>query len=144
MDPLSVTASCVSLLGAIIKTSAAVNGFIRGCREARADLSAVVRELSDLKLIVELLKDDTNSEDEGLIPANIRTQIASITSECQRLLGEIDGTLANITGKLAAIKWAAGEKTKVSNLRQSLEAHRRALSLAVDIANLSVPASGLP
>ena len=53
MDPLSIAAGCVGLLGAIAKTTAVVIDFIRACREARTDLSGITRELSDLYLVLE-------------------------------------------------------------------------------------------
>lgn len=136
MDPISITGACVSLLFAIGRTSVAVTGFIRDCREARSDLTGVTRELSDLKLVLELLKDDTDVQDGRIIPEALRIQILSIIAHCDNVLRKIDQLLEKHSGTLGATRWAVDGKKDATNLLQSLEAYRGALSLAVETVNL--------
>ena len=138
MDPLSIVAASASLIGAVGKTSVVVTEFIRGCRDARADLTAVSRELFELKLVLELLRDDTGTglDDENLIPGAIHQQILSILENCENILGHVNKVLDKHSGRTSPIRWTVFGKEEVVVLRTSLEAHRGALSLTLDTLNL--------
>lgn len=58
-DPLSITSGILTLLSAVGKTTIVVAEFVKTCREARRDLWEVNQELSNLKQILQWLKDDT-------------------------------------------------------------------------------------
>jgi STAND-like protein len=136
MDPLSITAGALACLTAIVQTSKAITNFIRGCREARGDLTVISRELSDLGIVLELLKDDTDVADDRVIPEPIQRQILSILANCKDVIGKVDDLLAHHAGKRGAVLWAMGGKKDATNLRQSLEAHRGALGLALETVTL--------
>lgn len=140
MDPLSITTSCLALIGVVGKTSIAITGFIRDCREARGDLTSVNRELSDLKIVLELLKDDTaNQDDELLLSEQLRVQILSIITNCSDVSAKVEKVLVEMRGsRVGAIKWVLNSKKEVASLKQSLEAHRSALSLALEMVNISI------
>jgi hypothetical protein len=136
MDPLSVATGCISLLNAVAKTSVSVTAFIRSCREARNDLTSVIRELSDLRLVLELLKDDSNMQNKHLVPETVQTQTLSVIRNCEGVLKMIDALLENCSARLEAVRWAVDGKAPVAHLQQSLEAYREALSLALETVNL--------
>ncbi|KAF8861306.1 hypothetical protein BDZ45DRAFT_740373 [Acephala macrosclerotiorum] len=65
MDPLSITTTCLGLVGTVAKTSIAINGFVRDVRGARSDLDSVSRELQLLKSLLELFVDDAANPTNG-------------------------------------------------------------------------------
>ena len=136
MDPLSITTGCLSLLSAIANTTIAISGFVKGCREARRDLTDVSRELSDLKIVLELLKDDSEAVGEAAIPEAMHSQIKSLLTGCHGVILTVDKVIQRHEGCLAAVKWVADGKKEVAYLRQSLEAYRGTLSLTLETVNL--------
>ncbi|KAI1875025.1 uncharacterized protein JN550_002454 [Neoarthrinium moseri] len=140
MDPLSITTSCLALLGALTQTTTTIIQFIRDCREARGDLTSVTQELSDLRIVLELLKEDA-AETDGDIPLSgaLRTQIITVINNCGDVAAKIERVLVNLRGsRIGAVRWVLDGKKEVFILKQSLEAHRGALSLALEMVHLSV------
>ncbi|OCK85524.1 hypothetical protein K432DRAFT_26687 [Lepidopterella palustris CBS 459.81] len=140
MDPLSISVGCVSLLSAIAKTSVSVTGFIRDYRDSRHDLVAVSRELTDLEIVLGLLKEDSSITGSQAIPQTLQRQIVSIISNCSDVLKEMNGLLQKYKGGSAdkATRWALTGKNDIAKLRLTLEAHRGALNLALDMVTLSI------
>ncbi len=138
MDPLSLTTACLALLGAVTKTSVAVTTFVRGCREARSDLTSISGELTQLQLVLDLLKDDASVSDRRAIPESLQTQILSIISNCSLVVDNINTVLQNHSGKAGAVKWVTFGKSQVAGLRMSLEAHRGSLGLVLELVSVSM------
>lgn len=136
MDPFSITTGCLGLLTAIANTTIAISGFVKGCREARRDLTDVSRELSDLKIVLELLKDDSEVVGDNAIPENMHSQIIHLLSSCKDVILTVDKVIERHVGPFAAVKWVADGKREVTYLRQSLEAYRGTLSLTLETVNL--------
>lgn len=142
MDPLSITTGCLSLLGAVGKTTIAITTFLRSYREARTDLADVNLELSGLALLLELLKEDSAISDATVIPESLHTQILSIITNCTAVVSRINHVLEGYTESTASsVKWAAFGKGEIAGLRMSLEAHRASLNLALDFVSVSITAS---
>ena len=138
MDPLSITTSCLTLLGTVAKTSLAVTTFIRGCRDARSDLTSISGELTQLHLVLDLLKDDASITDGRVIPESLQAQILSIIKNCSAVVDNINKVLQNYSGKTGAAKWVAFGKADVAGLRMSLEAHRGSLNLVLELVSVSM------
>ncbi|KAI1858067.1 uncharacterized protein JN550_012889 [Neoarthrinium moseri] len=127
-------------MGVVIQTTVTVTEFIRDCREARADLISVNRGLSDLKIVLELLKADTE-DDAGnpLFSESLRTQILTVIENCGDVTAKIEQVLVDMRRRRAGpIKWALEGKKEVASLKNSLEAHRGELHLALEMVNLSI------
>ena len=138
MDPLSIATACLTLLSAAGKTVGAITTFIRGCRDARADLTSISGELTQLQLVLELLKDDTAVSDDRVLPESLQNQILSIIRNCSAVLDSINTALEKHAGKAGAAKWVMFGKTEVAGLRMSLEAHRGSLSLVLELVSVSL------
>lgn len=138
MDPLSLTTACVALIAAAGKTSIAVAGFIRGCLEARSDLTTVAGELAQLQLVIDLIKDDGGIIDHNVTPAPLQTQILSTINNCSAIITQLNDVLQKYQGKGGAAKWATYGKPEITLLRMSLEAHRGSLNLALELVSLSL------
>jgi len=52
IEPLSITAACLSIIASVSKTSTIVRGFALSYRDARRDLVGVNRELADLRMVL--------------------------------------------------------------------------------------------
>lgn len=133
-DPLSITTACITLIGAIGKTTQAVTNFVRTCRDAREDLAAVSRELSDLRIVLELLIDDTATK--ASLPAAFEKHVLALVGNCLGVTTEIAGELGNHDGQTGPARWAMGGKETVNQLKTMLEMHKGSLNLALELANL--------
>lgn len=138
MDPLSITATCVGLASTITRTSLVVISFVKDVRSTRSDLDVVSRELSSLKIILELLAEDVNDSTTLSIPQTLQKQITGIITNCTGVVVDIEKTLVEHGGGRMnkAAKWVASGKSDVAKLRLSLEAHKSALEIALDMVAL--------
>lgn len=136
MDPLSITTACVGLVASVTKVSIQINSFVRKSRDARGDLDAVSRELASLQMVLELLNEDARSG-KGF-PVSLVKQISGILTNCGVVLEQIETLLQKYAegGISPAVKWAIAGQDDMNKLRSSLEAHKSALDIAVDMVSL--------
>ncbi|KAK0610063.1 hypothetical protein B0T17DRAFT_500840 [Bombardia bombarda] len=120
------------ILSGISATLATITRFIRAVRVAHADLSAVTRELSDLRLLLELMRDDQG------IPLLVQAQVLALLVDCGKILYRIQNVLAHCGD---AAQWTSTGKVAVAGLRDGLEIMRRALGLVDEVVNLYVTVS---
>jgi len=139
MDPLSITVACVGLLTTVTKVSIQINGFIREVRDARGDLDYVSRELLSLKTVLEILSEDASSSNGGFPPSLVR-QISGILTNCGVVLEHIEASLQKHSGGgiRRGMKWSFEGRDDMNKLRSSLEAHKSALDIALDMVALYV------
>ncbi|KAG5664966.1 hypothetical protein KAF25_008700, partial [Fusarium avenaceum] len=138
MDPLSITTACVGLLATVTKTALAVTNFTRDCREARSDLTSITGELSQLNLVLELLRDETAVTDDRIMPESLQIHILSTINSCSSAVSKINTILDKHTGKTGMLRWATFGKNEVAGLRTSLEAYRGSLSLVLELVSVSL------
>ena len=140
MDPLSITVGCVSLVGTIGQLSGQISSFVRDIRSARTELDAISRELLSLKTLLELLQEDADDKSDVSLPDTLKKQITGIIVNCNIVATEIQKVLSNHAGSKIdkAAKWAFNGKEDVNKLRLSLEAHKSALEIALEMVALSV------
>ena len=78
MDPIAITTAAFSLAATVTNTTKNLYTFIKTVREAKADLDAICRELSSIKIVLDLLVFDAESgawETLGItIPSNFKTR----------------------------------------------------------------------
>lgn len=117
------------LLSAVSSTSAIITRFVRAVRVAHADLAAVTRELSDLRLLLELLKE------ESAIPAILQTHVLRVLESCGEVLIHIDVILARCS---EPGQWKESGSKEMGSCRDRLGTCREALSLALDVSSLYV------
>lgn len=113
-------------------------GFVKDVRAARSDLDVVSRELLSLKTVLELLAEDIGDSSSRSIPQTLQNQIAGIVRNCTGVVVDIEQTLKKHEGGKVnkAAKWVASGKSDVSRLQLSLEAHKSALEIALDMVTL--------
>ncbi|KAK4184798.1 putative group protein [Podospora australis] len=114
MDLLTITTACVALLSAAGKTTI----------------------LSQLQLVLELLRDDTAVINNNTIPKDVQTRTLSTIQSCSDVITKINDTMDKSEGRTGAVKWAAFTKGEVSGLRESLKTHRDTPSMALEVVTL--------
>ncbi|KAK3939216.1 hypothetical protein QBC46DRAFT_438402 [Diplogelasinospora grovesii] len=132
MDPASATRPIEYVLSGVSTTLSSITQFIRSVRTAHADLAAVTRELSDLRLLLELLLEEPD------IPLLLQAQVLSLLQHCGDLLIRVDVILTNSRD---AARWAATGRDDMIRLKDSLQTHRQSLSLVLEVVNLSTSRS---
>ncbi|CAP64820.1 uncharacterized protein PODANS_5_3690 [Podospora anserina S mat+] len=115
------------LLSGISSTSAILTRFIRSVRASHSDLSAVTRELSDLRLLLELLRDEPS------IPLLLQAQMLLLLESCGNTLIRIDSILTQCRN---ATDWNQAGRAQIGQCRDDIGLFREVLGLALDILSL--------
>lgn len=138
MDPLSVATACITLIAAVGSSTRYIKNFVVSCRDARQDLAAMSRELSDLDMTLHILKDDTEANVPGQLPNNLRRRICDIIENCNSVLLDLQALLKKHDGAGLdrAARWALSGRKDAEKIRSSLQAHKGALSLVVEATTL--------
>ncbi|KAI1421558.1 hypothetical protein F5Y12DRAFT_700528 [Xylaria sp. FL1777] len=137
-DPFSIASGSLAVIAAATNTATAIYKFIRDCNEARADLTQLTRELSELTLILELIGDENSAATKDCLPNALQTQVQAMLTSCTAAVQQIETTLAKCRGKPGPLRWTILEKDRVMALKCSLEALKSGLSLALETINLSM------
>ncbi|CAI6339555.1 unnamed protein product [Periconia digitata] len=138
MDPLSIAASCLTLIAAVGNSTRYITNFVVSCRDARQDLAAISRELSDLDMTLHILKDDTQANGPNQLPEDLRQRICDIMGNCKSVLVELETLLGKYDGAglERAARWALSGRKDAEKIRSSLGAHKGALGLVVEATTL--------
>ncbi|KAI1123978.1 hypothetical protein F5Y10DRAFT_41314 [Nemania abortiva] len=137
-DPLSIASGTLAVITAAQQTASAIYRFIRDCKEARADLTAVTGELSELTVLLELIRDDNAAATNDCLPDALQYQVRTMLASCTTAVRKIESTLAKCRGKPGPLRWTVLEKDRVVALKGSLEAFKSGLGLALETVNLSI------
>ena len=146
-DPLTLTATCIGLLGSITKLSKELTSFVLIAREARRDIDGFARELQSMALCVETLRDEKFP-----FPDTLKAQLASVLRNCDGVTHDMEhiierkaihqqGSGASDAGAAVGfstkVKWSFNDRDDVVRLRERLEAHKAVLDITLDLANLT-------
>ncbi|KAJ4214367.1 hypothetical protein NW759_010386 [Fusarium solani] len=137
MDPLSIASGCAGLITAIGGLSVKIHSFVRTCREARGDLDSVSRELLSLQTILELIKEDASDKNKPF-PKTLSQHVTAILGNCNLVVAEIQTCITKYgQDRLKTrVAWAINGQGDINKLRSSLEAHKTALEIALDMLAL--------
>ncbi|KAI1365628.1 Rho GTPase activation protein [Xylaria arbuscula] len=133
MDSISITADCVALGGRIAQLLAALTSFVRHVREARSDIDALSRELHSLQTVLDLLKEDAD-----LFPPDLVERTAIVVKHCSSVIDKVDSSLAVLNDpgqskQQRRAQWLDTGVPETARFRTTMEAHRLALGLALDL-----------
>ncbi|KAF2457299.1 hypothetical protein BDY21DRAFT_38399 [Lineolata rhizophorae] len=140
VDPLSISALCVTLIGATGRVSVLLDGFVRDVRDARTELDAVARELLSLRTVLSLVSDDCSVETTSMFPETLCQQIEGIVRNCGDVMDQMEKALKKHDGGRVqrAMWWGVTGKEDMRKLRGSLIAHNSALGIALDLMALTL------
>ena len=145
MDPISVSASILGLLGAAAKISEVLTGFVKGVKDAPGLAQRVFTEVEDLTLCFQGLQEFVNSE-----RSSTRSRQAMITidrllvmlTHCVLTFSELETVLDCVKPRRNSIfgnsklRWVAKEHT-ISQLLQRLQCSKASLNLMLTTLNWS-------
>ena len=121
----------IDLLATVASASSTITNFIRSVRAAHTDLAALTRELADLQLVLELLRDDSE------VPPPLQPRIIALLDSCGDVLARIDRVLAGCwVESLGKARWGMRERDAATSLKFGMQVHREALALLLEVANL--------
>ena len=137
MDPFSLTVGCVGLLSSIIDLSKTASKFAIDFRDARKDMESVRHELTSLQLCVETLHDDL-SQPEINYPQNIQRSLHDVLHNCDGVTGELKSLLDKFSSNNIGrrIQWTVTGQDGVKKLRDTLEAHKQTIEIALEIVTM--------
>jgi hypothetical protein len=141
MDPLSIATSCVTLVATIGTCSLAITKFVREVRDARGDLQMISNELHSLGAVLVLLQDDFAGSSNNVLPPRLVDHLESILHNCNDVVTEIEKTLVKHRSSRLGRggHWTiGGGKDDMTKFRASLEAHKSALELALEMITITV------
>ncbi|KAI0097751.1 Rho GTPase activation protein [Nemania sp. FL0031] len=129
----SITAECTALDNKIAKLLATLTSFVRHVREARSDVDAVSRELHSLQTVLILLK-----EDAALFPPELAQHTPAIIEHCSYVIDKLDESLLafdspELSKQEKRTQWLDRGRTEAASFRTTLEAHKTAIGLALDL-----------
>ncbi|KAI4090698.1 MAG: hypothetical protein LQ344_004602 [Seirophora lacunosa] len=136
MDPISVSASILGLLGAATKVSEVLTKFIRRLKDAPRSARRLVTEVDDLKLCFHQLQDYVVSENSSARSRKtmiMLDQLCIILTHCVMVFSELEHALDGLMPRNrisigSRFKWVSKEST-MSNLLQRLQSSKLSLNL---------------
>ncbi|CAJ2507807.1 Uu.00g089930.m01.CDS01 [Anthostomella pinea] len=136
MDP-------IGLLTTVCKITSAMPGIIRKYKDSKTELSAIHNELIELRLILEVLENDTPNQ--NVVPKSHQKAIKSMIDGCYSVVTELDqllGKLGQRTGPVGAVVvWAEDMENQVGAMRSQLGIRRELLALTLSVTTASLAKS---
>ena len=141
MDIFSIVASATALATTIGKLSITLIEFAHRVQASRHDIGLVKRELVSLKDTLDYLTGDLSEVENGdrVLPSFV-SQLMGIITGCESVVEEIERTISQFGtgGLITRAQWATMGHGDMEKLRSSLEAHKMALAIGLDMLLLWV------
>ena len=137
MEPFSIASGCVGLLAGVADLTIQISGFVSSIRDARRDMELVSAELVSLSLCLAILRDDSMKIQ---YPAGLQENLLTVLKNCDAVTTEITKLLSKLSSAnlMRKIQWAAMGRDDMNKLRSSLESHKSALEIGLDMTSLYV------
>ena len=137
-DPLNIAGACLSALGFTAKAVIAVKAYISLYRNTRSDLAAVIREIADYEMIIEVLQGDReviSGRSPG--PRNITQRISQIIKGSEPTFKELEAVLEKHKqpGTIQSAWWVISGKEQILRFQSIIATHRATLSLALGVSH---------
>lgn len=141
MDPISVAASLLGLLGAAAKVSEVLTTFIQAVKDAPKLARRVFSEVEDLTLCFQRIQDFVSSEatvDRSRAAMITVDQLLIVLTNCVTTFSELENALGGLTSKTFSVnlrlKWITKEHT-ISKILQRLLSSKTSLNLILTTLN---------
>ena len=137
MDPLSIAASVVGLLGATVKVSSVLNTFVRGLKNVPNVAHGVLQEVSDISTCLAQLQTylmGTNVGSRSRTALLMVEQVVVILTSCVMTFSELEETVESLNDDRWSkrIIWLLREP-KFEKLGQRLNSSKSSLNLMLTI-----------
>lgn len=139
MDPFSLTAGSIGILGPVLQVCFKVKTLISDVREAPRELETTLHHIEELERTIRLIRDDNNATTREL-PRDIAKQMVNVVRNSQDILVKLHALVDNYTpgtGRhFVSVKWVSSGKKEAIALNKQLEVHTRSLAMTVGISTL--------
>ena len=134
MDPFTITATCVGLIGAIAQLTSQIKSFVSDFRDTRKDLESVTAELQSLSMCLECLHNDYSKESVSY-PNSISKSLFAVLQNCEGVTSQMQALLSQISSLSVnkRLQWAMRGRQQMDTLRSSLGAHKGAIDIALEM-----------
>jgi regulator of replication initiation timing len=134
MDPFTIATTCVGLISAIAQLSSQIKQFVSNFRDTRKDLESVTAELQSLSMCLECLQNDYSNERVSY-PENISKSLLAVLQNCEGVTTQMQALLdrASSASVNKRLQWAMHGSQQMNTLRSSLEAHKSAIDIALEM-----------
>ena len=136
MDPFSIAVTCTALVSTITKLTKTLTSFSRRVRESRHDITVIVQELVSLITTLEYLAEDmSDPENCKKLPPSLVSQMKGLLAGCDKVVMQISQSISKFDsdGLIVRTQWAITGHEDMEKLRSSLEAHKSALAIGLDM-----------
>ncbi|ROW12451.1 hypothetical protein VMCG_00771 [Cytospora schulzeri] len=136
MEAIGAASSILAIVQIAGKVSIAATSFMRDVKDARREMIQVIKDLSTLSAILEIISGDLkdNAPSTGILQS-LHKQMFNIASSCSAVLLEIGEVIGPGRSRLG---WATSGRTQVKKLRESLENHMSSLDIALDMLSMVI------
>lgn len=139
MDPIVRPPSlfgsaCQALIATVHQVSADVTNFVRRCRSARTDLAPVMRELSELQMVLQLLNDLDAQRGGAVVPEELQVHLRPIVSNCVGVVSKVHEVLQ----RQEVAGWTVEARDEVGELAKSLSVQRGVMGVVSDLISILV------
>jgi len=135
MDPISAAASVFGVIGAIASVTSAATTFMRDMRAARKEMVAIKKELSALRVVLEILAEDFHDPSNTNLPDSVLQQVVGVAGECRRVVGGI-GDCIRVSQERSGFTWARSGRAEIQKLQADLEVQKSILSVTLDLVSV--------
>ena len=114
-----------------------INSFVSAVRDARADMAEVNRELSSLSFSLSILQEDASKIS---YPASLEKSLVDVLGNCDRVTTQMKALLSQLSSMKSRrrVQWDAEGRGEMNKLRSSLEAHKSAIEIALEMGAMYV------
>ena len=136
MDPLSLVTACIGTLAGIAQLTAQINSLTSGFADAKRDLGHVSRELTSIGVCLEALREAPFKDD---LPPSLLRKLVAVVTNCDTVCSDITSLLNKLAGgsMLQRLSWTFKQRERADRLRVSLEAHKSALDIALELGAIT-------
>jgi len=137
MEPLSITAACLGLIGSVTNLFIHINNFVLSVRDARRDMDAVSRELSSLSLCLQTLQSDCSGSTVDY-PLQLKQSLIAMLKNCGIVTSEMHNLLTKTSESRlgASLYWTTSGRTEMDKLRFRLESHKSTIDVALEMVSM--------
>ena len=136
MDPISLVTACIGTLAGVAQLTAQINSLTSGFADAKRDLGHVSRELVSIGVCLEALREAPFKDD---LPASLLRKLVAVVTNCETVCSEIAALLKKLASgsMLQRLSWTFKQRERADRLRGSLEAHKSALDIALELGAIT-------
>jgi hypothetical protein len=140
MDPLSITASAVALLGACLKVSIELKKFRQGAAEARMTVTAMLSDVKALRDVLQSMEDTFETLDSRPVTGHIGTHWANLSislQEGRETLEQLEELLQRSNKEVSLLDSTRrhirikGIAAQIANFRSQVQTYKDAMQLSL-------------